>query len=955
MSFAERITRLPLPTDENRGVTAAALLPGLAPRLTDLLRGTAGSSPYLAGLIEREASWLAGALNRDPTAAWLAFAETEGLEALSPAELGPALRQAKRRVALYAALADLGGVWSLDEVTGVLTDLADRATDLALRAHVAEEARRGKLPAPLAGATPDAAGIFALAMGKMGARELNYSSDIDLIVLYDDAAYAPADQHEVRAALIRATRKAAATLSDLTAQGYVFRTDLRLRPDASVTPVCISASAALGYYEAEGRSWERAAYIKARPCAGDLSAGQRFLDALRPFVWRRHLDFATVEDTHEMRRRIRDHKGLHGIRVLGHDIKLGRGGIREIEFFAQTRQLIAGGRDPDLRARRTVDALAALADKGWIPAEVAEELSAHYRAHREIEHRIQMVNDAQTHALPSTPEALGLVARLAGEPKTEDWCARLEARLHRVEELTGDLFEPGTAADRPRLSAEQAAVVEGWQSYPAFRSARAQQVFARIEPRVLSSLFRSGRPDEALGRFDSFLRGLPAGVQLFSMFESNPSLIDLLGDICATSPGLATYLARHPEVLDAVLAGSFFAPWPGIEAMRSELSATLDRTMAAPDGGYERALDAARRWAHEWQFRVGVHHLRALVEAEEAGQHYADIADAALAALAPLVTAEFARRHGPPPGHGAAVLGMGSLGARQLNAASDLDLIVIYDAAGAEGSSGPKPLATRAYYARLTQALLTAVTAPTAAGRLYEVDMRLRPSGRQGPVATGFESFRTYQMEEAWTWEHLALTRARVIAVLSGTLSDSPDQTEPRPEAEEQAPLAVRLETLRREVLAVRGTDPRVIPDLEEMRQRIFAAKAPDGRWEAKIGRGRLQDIELLAQSLALRSASPSRGAGMQIRAGRRAGLIGTEDATNLTVAHRFLWRLHCAGRLLTDRPLDMEALGRGGQDFLLRETACATLDELAARLDATVDSAGRIIDALTQAAEAVP
>ena len=957
MSFADRITRLPLPTDEARGAAAAARLPGAPPRLADLLRGAAGSSPYLAGLIEREADWLAQALDRDPTAAWLAFAETEGFEALPPTDLGPALRQAKRRVALYAALADLGGVWSLDEVTGVLTDLADRATDLALRAHVADEARRGKLPAPAAGAAPDAAGIFALAMGKMGARELNYSSDIDLIVLYDDAAYAPGDQHEVRAALIRATRKAAATLSDLTAQGYVFRTDLRLRPDASVTPVCISASAALNYYEAEGRSWERAAYIKARVCAGDLAAGGRFLDALRPFVWRRHLDFATVEDTHEMRRRIRDHKGLHGIRVPGHDLKLGRGGIREIEFFAQTQQLIAGGRDPDLRARRTVDALAALAAKGWIPAEVAGELSAHYREHREIEHRIQMVNDAQTHALPSTPEALELVIRLSGEADADAWCARLESRLHRVEELTGNLFEPGGSGDRPRLSAEQAALVEGWQSYPALRSVRAQQVFARIEPRVLSSLFRAGRPGEALGRFDSFLRGLPAGVQLFSMFESNPSLIDLLGDICATSPGLAAYLARYPEVLDAVLAGSFFAPWPGLEAMRSELSATLDRTMAAPDGGYERALDTARRWAHEWQFRVGVHHLRGLVEAEEAGQQYADIADAALAALAPMVTAEFARRHGPPPGHGAAVLGMGSLGARQLNAASDLDLIVIYDAAEAEGSSGPRPLATRAYYARLTQALLTAVTAPTAAGRLYEVDMRLRPSGRQGPVATAFESFRAYQMHEAWTWEHLALTRARVVAVLPGALSDSPNPPDPtqQPDAQELPPLAVRLETLRREVLAVRGTDPRVVPDLEEMRQRIFAAKAPDGRWEAKIGRGRLQDIELLAQSLALRVASPSRGAAMQIRAGRRAGLIGTEDAASLTVAHRFLWRLHCAGRLLTDRPLDMEALGRGGQDFLLRETACASLDELAHRLDATVESAGRIIDALTRAAEAVP
>lgn len=931
MDFAARITRLPLPVDPARGQSAWQATGILDPRLGALIRGAAGSSPYLAGLIGREADWLAEALAHEDVVA----RETAGFESLPADALGPALRRAKRRVALWTALADLGGVWRLEQVTGALTELADRAADLALRVHVAAERARGKLPPTQA----DAGGIVALAMGKMGAAELNYSSDIDLIVLYDDSAYARDDQHEARAALIRATRKAAATISDNTDQGYVFRTDLRLRPDASVTPVCISISAALAYYEAEGRTWERSAYIKARPCAGDLAAGARFLRELDPFVWRRHLDFATIQDAHDMRLRIREHKGLSGrIEAAGHNMKLGQGGIREIEFFTQTRQLIAGGRDPELRVRGTVEGLARLADKGWVPADVAAELTEHYREHREIEHRIQMVNDAQTHSLPNSAEGLDTIARMMGEADTAAWARHLVGRLQRVEALTGEFFAPGESRARPDLSPEAEAMVGRWRSYPALRSARGREVFARIEPELLNRLVAATHSDEALARFDAFLAGLPAGVQLFSLFEANPQLIDLIVDICGTAPALAAYLARHPEVLDAVLGGSFFSEWPGAVELRRQLDAMLLGVLAAPDGGYERALDAARRWAHEWQFRTGVHHLRALIGAEEAGGQYADIADAAVAALFPVVAAEFARRHGPPPGRGAVVLGMGSLGARQLNASSDLDLIVIYDAAGQDSSDGPKPLATRAYYARLTQAMITAISAPTSSGRLYEVDMRLRPSGRQGPVATSVQSFRDYQMTEAWTWEHLALTRARVI----GTCG-----------ADAEA-LGAEVEALRVEVLAARGTDARVLPDLAEMRARIFAAKAPDGAWEAKIGRGGLQDIELLAQSFALRAAAPARAALAQLRAGPRAGLIAADLAGQLSAARRFLWNLQCAGRLLTEKALDMESIGKGGQAFLLRETGCESLEQLAARLTETVETAGSIIDkALNQDATA--
>ena len=924
MSFADRITRCPLPLDAVRARSVTDRFPTLPQPLRDLIAGAAGTSPYLTGLLEREAEWLPGALDHDDVVA----RETAGFQDLDATDLGVALRRAKRRVALLAGLADLGGVWPLEQVTGALSDLADRAVDLALRAHLAHEVRRGKLPATEA----DAGGIFALAMGKGGARELNYSSDIDLIVLYDDAAYAPDDQHVARAALIRATRKMAATLSDVTAHGYVFRTDLRLRPDPSVTPVCISASAALSYYEAEGRTWERAAYIKARPCAGDIEAGHRFLREMRPFIWRKHLDFAAIQDAHDMRLRIREHKGLGGrLELAGHNMKLGRGGIREIEFFTQTRQLIAGGRDPDLRCRDTVGGLAALASKGWIPPEAARELTAHYREHRDIEHRIQMVNDAQTHCLPRDHEGLRQIAAMMAESDTDAWCARLTTRLERVHELTESFFAPGEVAERPDLSDEARATIDRWPSYPALRSNRAQQIFRRVEPELLARMARAGHPDEALARFDAFLSGLPAGVQLFALFEANPQLIELIVDICGTAPALAGYLARHSAVLDAVLGGSFFAPWPGVAGLREQVTQAMEAALNAPGGGYEQALDAGRRWAHEWHFRIGVHHLRGLIDADEAALQYADLAEASIAALFPVTTAEFARKHGAPPGHGAVVLGMGSLGARQLNARSDLDLIVIYDAAGADSSDGPKPLAARPYYARLTQAMITAVSAPTAEGRLYEVDMRLRPSGRQGPVATSIQSFRDYQMSEAWTWEHLALTRARVVACAG----------------DQGLELANEVEALRLEVLQQRGGDGRVMPDLAQMRARLFAARATDNPFEAKAGPGRLQDIDLLAQSCALRVAEPSRRSLTQLRAGRRGGLLSAQQADTLSSVQRLLWRLHASARLLTEGRLDLDAIGRGGQEFLLRETGMADLDALRAVLDQRIAQSAALIESL--------
>jgi glutamate-ammonia-ligase adenylyltransferase len=396
-------------------------------------------------------------------------------------------------------------------------------------------------------------------------------------------------------------------------------------------------------------------------------------------------------------------------------------------------------------------------------------------------------------------------------------------------------------------------------------------------------------------------------------------LVDLIIDIVSTAPALARHLSRNAGVLDAVIGGSFFAPWPGKAALTAALS---DRLGSYED--YEKALIEARVWAAEWHFRVGVHHLRGLIDGFEAGTQYADLAGAVVAALWPVVAASFAVKHGAMPGRGAVLVGMGSLGAGRLNAGSDLDLIVIYDAAGVEMSAGPRPLAARLYYARLTQAMVTALTAQMAGGRLYEVDMRLRPSGRQGPVATSVESFRSYQMTEAWTWEHLALTRARVLAGDAG--------------------LGAEVEALRREVLAEKGRGDRVIPDVAEMRGRLAEAKPGGAEWEAKLGPGKAMDVELLAQMLALRVASPARSVERQLAAGRTVGEVSQMDETVLLDAYRLCWQLQAASRLLSDQVVDPQALGEGARAFLLRETGQVSAPDLSARLAAVAAAADRMI-----------
>ncbi|MQY41196.1 bifunctional [glutamine synthetase] adenylyltransferase/[glutamine synthetase]-adenylyl-L-tyrosine phosphorylase [Epibacterium sp. SM1969] len=909
MTMPLTITTLPRPFDADLAVETVSLLPWLTPEQAELISGVAGSSPYLNNLIQQEREWLPQAFADPSGALKQVFQDCRNC---APDQLKPGLRQAKRRVALLTALCDLAGHWPLEQVTAALTDFGALSVDVAIKAELARLIARNKLPGQSEADLDVAAGLSVLAMGKMGAHELNYSSDIDLICLFDETRYDPDDFFEVRQAMVRATRNMCGVLSDKTADGYVFRTDLRLRPDPAVTPVCVAMEAAERYYESLGRTWERAAYIKARACAGDIAAGERFLKTLRPFVWRRHLDFVAIQDAHDMRLRIRENKGTFGaIEVPGHDMKLGQGGIREIEFFTQTRQLIAGGRDPDLRHRGTVPGLAALAEKGWLPKDTADALSAHYRAHRMVEHRIQMVHDAQTHRMPKSEDGLARVACLMGMDVAQ-MQAEVKERLLNVRELADGFFAPEnnghSAAEAPAVEFDQE-VIDRWRSYPALRSERGAQIFERLKPELLSRLAKAAEPGEALLALDGFLKGLPAGVQLFALFEANPQLIDLLIDIVGTSRDLAGYLSRNASVFDAVIGGGFFDAWPGAQALLLELEKSLEA-----EGDYESKLDRARAWTKDWSFRIGVHHLRGLITGAEAGQHYAELASSVIAALAPVVVEQFATKHGTPPGRGLAVLGMGSLGALQMNAKSDLDLIVIYDPADQESSDGKRPLASRAYYARLTQALITALTAPMAQGRLYEVDMRLRPSGTQGPVATSLAAFDNYQNTQAWVWEHLALVRARPLAGDTELMRD--------------------IAAIRSDVLQAPKETGKILHDVAEMRARLAAAKPPAGPLDVKNGAGRMVDIELMSQAGALLSGHDSTGLAAGLEAGVEAGILNVAQAATLKDSYRLYREVQMAARLLSDKPLVDAEMGEGAAAFLCRASGYDDLSGLILALD---------------------
>jgi len=906
------------------------------PLLRTLLESIGESSPYLWELATKEPPRLLKLLGADPDGHLAALLAEQVRAVAATKDEGDAmrgLRRMKAEAALLIALADIGGVWPVMRATRALTDLADAAVDAAVRFLLADAARAGKLePADLK-RPQDGSGYVVIAMGKMGAFELNYSSDIDLIVLFDAERNSLAEGIEPAPFFVRLTQRLVKLLQERTADGYVFRTDLRLRPDPASTAIAISSSAALVYYEGTGQNWERAAMIKARACAGDIAAGTEVLRNLEPFIWRKYLDFVAVADIHAMKRDIHSFKGHAEIAVEGHNVKLGRGGIREIEFFAQTQQLIAGGRHPELRTRETLTTLDTLAAGGWITPEARDQLADAYTFLRVVEHRLQMLLDEQTQTLPDDRPALEAFTRFLGFKDRDAFAVVLLGHLKKVQGHYSRLFEaapekaplafPVNADDRKTLDSlaqlgfrqplETSATIRQWLagSHRVLKGEAARGHLQALLPDLLDHFARTDNPDATVALFDRFLAGLRGGARLISLLRQNPELVGLIALILDIAPRLADILARHPQVIDALIDPSFFGALPD----EVELGARL--TKAVAEIGYgEEFLDRVRMFGLEYMFLIGVRILSGTVTARQAGEAFARLAEAVIRALHGAVGEAFAALHGTLRGQQSAVLAMGKLGGMEMTASSDLDLILVYDFKGEYAESdGERSLYGGQYFARLTQRLINALTVPTNYGALYEVDMRLRPSGRSGPVATQIASFEHYQENEAWTWEHMALTRARVVA-------GSPA-------------FAERVNKVIRAVLR-RPRDPVLIAgDVVEMRGAIAAEKSEAERWDLKYAAGGLVDLEFIAQYLQLVHAAEhpdilDTSTTAVLDKAWHLGVLPPEDAEVLRPAARLYHDLTQILRLCLPGPFDPKKAGTGLLRLLARAADVpdfATLD----------------------------
>jgi glutamate-ammonia-ligase adenylyltransferase len=872
----------------------APLLPGgLPPALAAAAAAAWIEAPFLKGLIRGQSAVLAMLAAAGPDAALTAAL---ALAADDTQPVMPRLRAARRQVALVTALADLAGLWPLEPVTAALSDFADAAIDAAIAAALAERGAPNR-------------GLVALALGKLGSRELNYSSDADLIFLHDPDRIPCRGSEDPGEAAVRIARRAVAILNDLTPDGYVLRIDLRLRPASEITPMSINLAAAEHYYQSEALTWERVAFIRARAVGGDIAMGAAFLAAIRPFVWRRSLDYTAVRDIQSVSLRIRDHFEAGQAPGPGFDIKRGRGGIREVEFFAQINQLIWGGRAPELRCPATLDGLAALAAAGHVDAAEAAALGRAYRGLRMLEHRLQMRRDEQTHAIPRVAADRHAVARLCG---LKDWPA-LETALGKLIQPVASAYDRLIAAAAPEATLVPAdpkpwlkqhhpvlvkalpPLIAGWRQgrYRALRTEAARADFEAVLPALVARLAEAADPGLAASRLDGLLSALPAGVQFFALLRANPRLVGLLGNLVGITPVLAEALARDPALFDVMLSPDAFAPLPDADQLTAELARLCGGTTALED-----RFDRVRRWTAELRFQLGAQLIEGHAGALAVGRSLADLADAAVRVLLPAVAVEFARSHGQVPGGDLVVLALGLHGGRAMTHASDLDLVFLFTGAADAVSDGNKPLPASLYFNRLAARLVTALSVPTAAGALYDVDTRLRPWGTKGNLALSVDAFARYQREEAESWEHMALTRARVVA----------------------GPAAA-VEAVMASVLAMpRDSDP-LRKAVLGMRAEMAAAKPPQGRFDVKLAAGGMVDLEFIVH---FRQLASGRGLTPELPAALDALIADGLLPPDLRAAHDFLARTLIWLRLLFAGARVPDTLPDPVQAILARALAAA-------------------------------
>ncbi|MGN6111981.1 MAG: bifunctional [glutamate--ammonia ligase]-adenylyl-L-tyrosine phosphorylase/[glutamate--ammonia-ligase] adenylyltransferase [Luteimonas sp.] len=808
------------------------------------------------------------------------------------AEWGALLRRHRAAASARLVWRDVLGLDDVDATLAGSTALADDCLRIALDALHAEFAERHGHVRGRDGA-PQRLVVFAL--GKLGGGELNFSSDVDLVYGYEEEGESDgprplaAEQYYGRLG-----QQLAKLLDEVTAEGFSHRVDLRLRPFGNAGRVAWSFAAMELYYQREGRDWERYAWQKARPVAGDVGAGERFLQALRPFVYRRYLDYGALDGLREMKSAIAAEVAR---KDLADDVKRGPGGIREIEFLVQALQLIRGGREPALRERGLQRALQALVAAGHVDAAAGDMLAASYRFLRRIENRLQMLRDAQVHALPS--DALDQ-ARIAAGLGFEGWEA-LRARLDAVRAQVAAEFaallaprrrtgEPNALAlywrGLPEAGEAQALAEAGFEDAagldaalrdlaraPARRalSDAARARLDRVLPALLDGAAASPQPDAALRRLLPLLHAILRRASYLALLDEQPAAMQRLVSVLARSALLGERLAAHPLLLDELLDARAAGPLPAREA----LFAACDAALAHEDP--EAALLALNEIRQALSFRIALATLDGRQGAQDSVRQLAWLADAVVAVVLRLARREMGATHGALPGARFAVVGYGSLGGEELGFGSDLDLVFLYEAGADASSDGARPLDAARWNARLAQKIVALLGTVTAAGRLFDVDVRLRPDGAKGLLVSPLSGFADYQRQRAWTWEHQALVRARCVA------GDDA--------------LCARFESIRAEVLA-RPRDPAALRgDVAAMRARMRGEldRSAPARFDLKQGEAGLVDLEFLLQVLVLRDGARApallgpRDTPALLDAACASGAIAADECAALRAAHAVL------------------------------------------------------------------